>query len=379
MFDAKSILESLVTGGQRSGASVSGKQGDPLSDLLGGKGGGGLGDLLRNMIPQSEGPSSSGPQGDPLRDLLGKLGGGQSGGGGGGSSGGGGFSLYDLLGKLGQAAGSSGAQTGGSQGGGSQSGSGPSITDVLGDLFKQATEGTKEGARKIDEATGASGKMGDLSRQLSGKSPEELLKALQDLIANNKLGAGAALGGLGALILGTQTGRSVAVSAAKLGALALIGGLAYKAYQNYQSGGSAEAAGKGDIEVPPSGSGFEPAAVTNDDAVLMLRAMIGAAASDGRIDSEEQRRILDSLQQGGGELEPAAQEFLARELNSPASPDDIAAAVGSQEQAAKIYSAARIAIDPDTRGEQEFLFKLAQRLGIERDLAQHINAAARGA
>ena len=292
---------------------------------------------------------------------------------------GGGFSLDDLLGKLGQAAGGSGAQTGGSQGGGSQSGSGPSITDVLGDLFKQATEGTKEGARKIDEATGASGKMGDLARQLSGKSPEELLKALQDLIANNKLGAGAALGGLGALILGTQTGRSVAVSAAKLGALALIGGLAYKAYQNYQSGGSAEAAGKGDIEVPPSGSGFEPAAVTNDDAVLMLRAMIGAAASDGRIDSEEQRRILDSLQQGGGELEPAAQEFLARELNSPASPDDIAAAVGSQEQAAKIYSAARIAIDPDTRGEQEFLYKLAQRLGIERDLAQHINAAARGA
>ncbi|MBU1210291.1 MAG: tellurite resistance TerB family protein [Alphaproteobacteria bacterium] len=374
MFDAKSILESLVTGGQRGGASVSGKHGDPLSDLLGGQGSGGLGDLLRNMIPPGEGSSSSGPQGDPLRDLLGKLGGGRNEPGPASSGGGNGFNLDDLLGKLGQPSGGRSAPTAGSQ-----SGTGSSITDILGDLLRQATEGTTEGARKIDEATGASGKMGDLSRQLSGKSPEELLKALQDLISSNKLGAGAALGGLGALILGTETGRSAAVTAAKLGALALIGGLAYKAYQNYRNGSSAAAAGKGAIEVPPTGSGFEPATVTNDDAILMLRAMIAAAASDGRIDGDEQRRILDSLQQGGGELEPAAEEFLARELNAPATADSIAAAVNSKEQAAKIYSAARIAVDPDTRGEQQFLHELAQRLGIERDLAQHIDAAARNA
>jgi len=377
MFDAKSILESLVTGGQRGGASISGKQGDPLSDLLGGKGGGGLSDLLRNMIPQSEGSSSSGAQGDPLRDLLGKLGGGGSRQG--PASGGRGFSLDDLLGKLGQASGGGAAQTGGSQSGGSTGGAGGSITDILGDLLAQASEGTKEGARKIDDATGASGKMGDLTRQFSGKSPEELLQALQDLISSNKLGAGAALGGLGALILGTETGRSAAVTAAKLGALALIGGLAYKAYQNYQNGNSADAARQGAIEMPPTGSGFEPATVTNDDAVLMLRAMIAAAASDDRIDGDEQRRILDSLQQGSGELEPAAEEFLARELNAPATPDSIAAAVSSREQAAKIYSAARIAVDPDTRGEQQFLHELAQSLGIERDLAQHIDAAARNA
>ncbi len=373
MFDAKSILESLVNGGQRGGASVSGKQGDPLSDLLGGKGGGGLGDLLRNMVPSDDGPSSSGAQGDPLRDLLGKLGGGQSGKQSSGSSDGGstgGFNLDDLLGKLGQPSSGGGAKTSGGH-------SPSSITDVLGDLLKQAKEGTTEGARKIDGATGASDKMGDLSRQLSGKSPEELLKALQDLISNNKLGAGAALGGLGALIFGTQTGRSAAVTAAKLGALALIGGLAYKAYQNYQTGGSTDAAAKGDIELPPTGSGFEPATVSNDDAILMIRAMIAAAAADGRIDGEEQQRILDSMQQGSGELEAGAEEFLAGELNAPASPQAIAAAVGSKEQAAKIYAAARIAVDPDTRGEQQFLHDLARHLGIDKDLAQHINAAAR--
>ncbi|MBU2580948.1 MAG: DUF533 domain-containing protein [Alphaproteobacteria bacterium] len=372
MFDAKSILESLVTGGQRGGASASGRQGDPLSDLLGGNNGGGLGDLLRNMVPSKDGADTSGPQGgpqgDPLRDLLGKLGGGQSGETG-SNSGGAGFNLDDLLGKLGQP---------GSSGSGPSTGGG-SIIDVLGNILKQATEGTKEGAQKLDKATGASDAVGDLARQLSGKSPDELIKTLQDLIANNKLGAGAALGGLGALILGTQTGRSAAVTAAKLGALALIGGLAYKAYQNYQNGNAAAASASGGIEAPPSGSGFEADAVTNDDAILMLRAMIAASAADGRIDGTEQQRILDSLQQGGGELGAGAEEFLAGELNSPASPSTIAAAVSSKEQAARIYSAARIAVDPDTRGEQDFLNELARRLGIDQDLARHIDAAARNA
>lgn len=367
MFDAKSILESLVTGGQRGGASLSGRQGDPLGDLLGG-GGGGLGDLLRNALPKSEGAGSSGPQGDPLRDIFGKLGG--SGARGSGDAGGGGFNLDDLLGKLGGS---------GKEAGGSKSGSGSSITDVLGDLLKQAKEGTQEGARRVDEATGASDKLGDLARQLSGKSPEELLQSLKDLIAENKLGTGAALGGLGALILGTETGRSIAVSAAKLGALALIGGLAYKAYQNYQKGASADAAASGGIELPPSGSGFEPDAVSNDDAMLMIRTMIAAAAADGRIDASEQKRILSNLQEDGGDLGPGAEEFLASELNTPASAAEIAAAVSSKEQAAQVYAAARIAIDPDTRGERTFLNDLANRLGLEPELAQYINAAARGA
>ncbi|MCH9808113.1 MAG: tellurite resistance TerB family protein [Alphaproteobacteria bacterium] len=386
MFDAKSILESLITGGQRGGSTTAGRQGDPLSDLLGGSGGGGLGDLLRNMVPnqgtgQTSGQtsSSSGQQGDPLSDLLGKLGGGSSSGGSSssstsGSDQGGLGGLGDLLGKLGQ--GSSQGSPQGSSGGNAPGGN---ITDILGNMFEQAKEGTREGAKRVDDATGASDKMGDLARQLSGKSPEELMAALKDLISNNKLGAGAALGGLGALILGTQTGRSAAVTAAKLGAIALIGGLAYKAYQNYQQGGSEEQAASGDIEAPPSGSGFEPDTVSNDDAILMIRTMIAAAAADGRIDASEQERILGSLKQGNGELEPGAEEFLARELNAPASARDIANAVQSKQQAAKIYSAARIAVDPDTRGEQDFLYELAQRLNIDQDLARHINAAARNA
>lgn len=371
MFDAKSILESLVNGPKQPAGSAAGKQGDPLSDLLG-SGSGGIGDMLRNVLPQSSSESAGGKQGDPLSDLLGKLGGGgtQSGNTSSGKDSGPLGGLGDILGKLGGGQ----SESSGSTGTSSQKG----LTDILGDLLNQATEGTKEGASKLDQATGASDKLGEIARQLSGRSPEELMSALKDLINNNKLGAGAALGGLGALILGTQTGRSIAISAAKLGALALIGGLAYKAYQNYQNGETAAQSGEGDIPPPPSGSGFEPDAVSNDDALLMVRTMIAAAAADGRIDANEQQRIMSNLQ-GSGELESGAEEFLAKELNAPASAADLASAVKSKEQAAQVYAAARIAVDPDTTGEKQFLRELADRLRIDAALAQHIDAAARSA
>src|SRR5262249_10080362 len=113
---------------------------------------------------------------------------------------------------------------------------GGSFTDILGQVLGQATSGIREGAGRIDEATGASRYARDAMSQATGRTPEELLAQLKEFLANNRLGAGAALGGLGALVLGTGAGRSLAGSAVKFGSLALIGGLAYQAYQNYQQG-----------------------------------------------------------------------------------------------------------------------------------------------
>lgn len=94
----------------------------------------------------------------------------------------------------------------------------------------------REGTGRLDEAMGASKSSREAIETMTGKPPAELLAELKALAADNRLGAGAALAGLGALVLGTQAGRSLAATAAKLGGLALIGGLAYKAYQNYQTG-----------------------------------------------------------------------------------------------------------------------------------------------
>jgi uncharacterized membrane protein YebE (DUF533 family) len=317
-------------------------------DLLPGPrmGGGSMHRMSGDAGPPAQAPAagSAGGLEDMLRNMLGGQGGG----------------LGDILGKLQQ------------QGGG--------IADILGQVLGQATQGVREGAGRIDDATGASTHARDALGRATGKSPEELVQQIRDLIANNQLGAGAALGGLGAILLGTGAGRSLAANAIKLGGLALIGGLAYKAYQNYQQGQpvlTGRQAPQQALLAAPAGSGFEPAAVTNENATLLIRTMIAAAAADGRIDAKEQQGILGGMEQAGAGS--GAREFLMREASNPASVDEIADAVTSPQEALQVYTAARIAVDPDEEEEHEFLAALADRLGIDPKLAAQVDAAARGA
>lgn len=363
MFDAKSILEALLRGAapqQPQQAGAAGGMGDILGQLTkmaqsagvqmpqgGAASAGGLEDMLRKMIPQQGGsaPTSQAqvaPSGGGMAGLPGGLG--------------------DILGKLQQAAGGSG------------SGAGGGLMDVLNQVLGQATAGVKEGAGKIGAATGASDALG---KAMGGMSGDDILAKLKELMAQNQFGAGAAAGGLGAVVLGTQAGRSVAMSAAKIGALALIGGLAYKAMLNYQNGKPLIDGAHTLTEAAPQGSGFEPAAVTNESAMLYIKAMIAAAAADGRIDEGEMAKIMGGLKQGG--LDAHAEEFLAAELNNPATIDDLANACESAEQAVQVYTAARIAISPDGGAEDAFLAALAKKLGIDAKLAAHIDAAARNA
>jgi uncharacterized membrane protein YebE (DUF533 family) len=209
-----------------------------------------------------------------------------------------------------------------------------------------------------------------------GRSADDLMDQLKDLIGNNKALAGGLAGGLGALVLGTQTGRGLALDAAKLGGLVLIGGLAYKAYQNHQAGKPLIDTAQTSTEAAPDGTGFEPDAVTNDAAILYIRGMIAAAAADGRIDQSEQDKIFGSLEQAG--MEDAAREFIQGEMNNPASIEDLVAAVSSEGEAIQLFTAARMAIDFDSQSEQQFLLTLADELEISPELVQHIDAAARG-
>jgi uncharacterized membrane protein YebE (DUF533 family) len=426
MFDARSILDILVRGGGQPSPSGSQQGGEAFRDLLGQLGsqtgpqggnrplppqqradepqspprgsyrqqdedadddrptaspqrqpGGGLDDILRDILGgggQAGRTPSGAPGGGGLEDMLrDMLGGGGPGGRGGQGPGGGG--LQDMLRDL---LGGQGGNVNRMVGDGGQGGQG-NVLDVLKQVLGQATSGVREGAGRIDEATGASGRAREAIGQATGQSPEELIAKLKELIANNKLGAGAALGGLGALILGTGAGRALAGSAVRLGGLALIGGLAYKAYQNYQQGlpplGGKPPTQQG-LVAAPKGSGFEPDAVTHESAVLYIRAMIAAAAADGRIDATEQQKILGGLQQAG--MNEDAQQFLSSEINNPATVEDLAAAVSSPQDAVQVYTAARIAVDVDNDEEHEFLAQLAEALDFDEKLAAQVDAAARG-
>ncbi len=329
MFDPKQLLEMLVKGGHEPAPSRQPQSGASNE----------LSDLLRQF---TQGRSAGSDTASAQRAAASERDSGSPFGG----------SLDDLLGELQRRAGSAGK--------------------TAGDAFGQATDGVREGAGKIGQATGLDELIGQLS---GGRSPNELLEQVQQYMRDNKMQTGAILGGLGALILGTQSGRSIAASAAKIGALALIGGLAYKAYQNYQQGRPLITDRSQTPEAAPSGSGFDEGSTSNQAATTYIRAMIAAAAADGRLDQSEQQRIIGSLKDQG--LDAGAEEFLAGELNNPATIASLAAGVTGPAERIQLYTAARIAIEPDTAAEQNFLAILADQLGLEGELVQHINATAR--
>ena len=340
MFDAKKLLDAFVTAGQQmsSGGNPGGArgpgQGGPAQSLGDGGSGGGLGGIL-----------------DQLKNAMGQGGG--------------------------QADGQPGAH-GGPQGGLGGLGD---LGSILGQVLGQATSGVKQAAGQASQATGAGDKLNDLLRQISGgKGSDELLAKAKQIMQGNQMGAGAVLGGLAAVLLGTGAGRGAIGTAAKLGGIALIGGLAYKAVQNYQAGKPliAGLGGAEPVTTPaPAGSGYEPAAATNEAAAGYLRAMIAAASADGKIDEQERGRIVGAFHQSG--LDKSAAAFLEREFARPASLDELAAEASTPEIAVQMYTAARVAVDANEPHNKRFLGELATQLGIAPELAGHIDAQARAA
>jgi uncharacterized membrane protein YebE (DUF533 family) len=290
-------------------------------------------------------------------------------------------SLLDALVSAGSKAGAQGGQAGGLGGvlGNlaqqiQQGGGGGGLVGMAGQIFGQASQGVQDAARNSGLQQGASDVVGQLS---GGKTPEQLLAQARSMLGNNQLGAGALLGGLGALVFGSSAGRSIIGSAAKLGGAALIGGLAYKAYQNYQAGKPLLGADRQAVLPAPAGSGFEPEAASQQNALVFIRAMIAASASDGHIDDAERDAILGGLRQAG--LDAEAHQWLAHEMANPASVDALVEGAETPELAAQIYTAARIAINPDTSAEKDFLAGLAGSLGLDAELVANIDAAASAA
>ena len=224
--------------------------------------------------------------------------------------------------------------------------------------------------------------------QLAGQSPDQLLQKAKDLATQHPGVTQAALVGLAGLMFGRRKKGKLTGNLVKLGGLAVIGGLAYRAYQRQQGGMTtvAPAQGTGEVSAPngdavaqaalslPETSRFHPVSQTEDDALLFLRTMVAAAASDGRIDDAERARITKGLTEAG--IDPQASRWLEREMTSPANVEELAANVNDPEKAAQVYAAARIAIDPDTIQEREFLHQLAEALDLDPATRSQIDETA---
>ncbi len=191
---------------------------------------------------------------------------------------------------------------------------------------------------------------------------------------DNPLAAGA----LAAILLGTGTGRKVTGSALKLGGLAAVAGLAYKAYQNYSKGaepGGPQAANEPELLPPPADTAFHPAQAPQGEAgfaLVIARAMIAAARADGHIDEAERGRIADRLRLSG--IGEEAEAFLMAELEKPVDLDGLVAAAETDAQRVELYTASRLAIEPRTRAERGYLDMLAGRLKLPDALVDHVES-----
>lgn len=185
-----------------------------------------------------------------------------------------------------------------------------------------------------------------------------------------------ATGAIAAVLLGTKTGRNLAGNALTLGGLAAIAGIGYQAYKNYQAGKAPQDVAEAEPKLlpPPADSPFslEAPAASNDFALTLVRAMIAAAKSDGHIDAAERARVMDKIHLSG--LGAEAEAFLEKELATPTDVDALVKAAISEEQKVELYTASRLAIDPDSRAERGYLDLLAGRLGLADGLVDHIEA-----
>ncbi len=209
----------------------------------------------------------------------------------------------------------------------------------------------------------------------TGASVRDTAGKATQMAKDNPLAAGA----LAAILLGTGTGREVAGSALKLGGLAAVAGLAYKAYQNYQSGKApaetTPTALDGELLPPPDDSSFHPETAPQGEhefALVLVRAMIAAARADGHVDETERQRITEKLALSG--INSDTQDFLTGELSAPVDIDALVAAAVTDAQKVELYTASRLAIDPKTRAERGYLDLLAGRLKLPDSLIDHIEA-----
>lgn len=245
--------------------------------------------------------------------------------------------------------------------------------------------------RLLDQFLGA-GSAGQLGGILGGQGGQaapgqggagglgNILGGLGDRARANPMASGALAGGLATLLLGSKMGREFAGDAVKLGGMAVLGGLAYKAYNDWQArqAGQTPAPAPAQIPPPPSNSPFMPKGNEADErARLLVTAMISAAKADGYIDQAEQKKIFERLDSVA--LDAEAKAYVMDLLRAPLDLDGIVRGASQPEVATEVYAASLLAIDPDHPAEKAYLQMLAARLGLADDLVQQIHSTAEAA
>lgn len=232
----------------------------------------------------------------------------------------------------------------------------------------------------------------------AGAPPGAPQGSRKDGFAWGTFGAGAASGGALAMLLGNRRARGYAGKALKVGSVAALGALAFKAYTTWQEQqarqGQAPAPSQPPMGRPagaPAASPFAslpaPASLGTADRVVgtelehhsraMLQAMVAAAKADGHLDERERSLVEAELHRL--EADASVRAWIDAELRRPLDPAEVARAATSPELAAEIYLASVLVVDDTNTMERLYLQELARELKLPEGLKVQLEAQAQAA
>ncbi len=225
---------------------------------------------------------------------------------------------------------------------------GSSLADILGRLGGMfgGQGGPSSSAQGM---SGLGGVLGELLESLGGN---------QNVIGN--------LAALAEAIFGSGSSGQADRRSVAGGTLAMLASLAIAALRK---------AGQQPAVMPKSLYGpmsEEDHAALENEARIIVKAMINAAKADGRIDDTEIRKIIGKLEEDG--LTEEEKQFIMEEVNKPLDINEIVSSAQNRpELAAQIYTASLLAIEVDTPAEQQYMQQLAEGLGLDPKVIEHIH------
>jgi len=116
----------------------------------------------------------------------------------------------------------------------------------------------------------------------------------------------------------------------------------------------------GDSAAPPPHLSDDDQRQADDDATVLVRAMVNAAKADGQVDQAEVDNIVGRL----GEIDPHEADFLRDEFRSPIDLEGFCRSV-PQGMAQQAYAFSVMGMKLDTQHEAQYLGAVAQGLGLD--------------
>jgi len=243
------------------------------------------------------------------------------------------------------------------------------------DLLEQLLRGGRgTPTQQQGNAAPASGGLGGIGGGLGG-----LLGGLLGGSAGG--GSAGGLGGLLGGLLGGGSGAGIPRSGqsrsggSQYAALASIGMMAFQAYQAWQRQRQQQqptVSPTQNLRTVDLLAGPE----VEDHSHAILRALIGAAKADGRIDDQEKQLI--SAEIGRHTDDPELQQWLDEEVARPLDAADIAQAAKDPAMASEMYLASVMLVDDQQDAERAYLDELAGALKLDPDLQLHLEQQAKG-